>query len=200
MGADRESARARDARSGLDVIASRPTRYAVSVAASSVGDVVSSAGGLLFDLRSAGWDVTVLGSVSADVQPLTILGLDAVEVDSSVMHWAESVDTTGAVTAPTPLVTVDDVWARAVEAAHTGLTEVVLWGDPPSEAEGVQMTPVAYRPSQAARAFKECALRAAGLSAQAWDSIERYLQVGPLSETSLRAGVETRLLGRLESC
>ncbi|WP_343575423.1 hypothetical protein [Mycobacterium sp.] len=49
-------------------------RYRLDVVAADVADVVTFAGGWLFDRAMAGWDVTVLVADHVDERPLRILG------------------------------------------------------------------------------------------------------------------------------
>jgi hypothetical protein len=139
------------------------TRYRLDVLASSVGDVVQSAGGWLFDRAMAGWEVNLLIADLPNARPLQILGINAFPMETAlepVPNWP-----------PTQAIAVAaDVFngngrvrGSVVAALDRGLTEVTLWGDtwPPGlhrRADAVQ-----HRLSAAARAFKAHALSAAQL-------------------------------------
>lgn len=139
------------------------TRYRLDVIASSVGDVVQSAGGWLFDRAMAGWDINLHLGGSWDVRPLRILGIDVHplhETLASPTTWPPG----HSIAVAADVFTTDArVRKNAAGALERGLTEVTVWGDtwPPEfnrRAEAVQ-----HRLSAAARAFKAQALTAAAL-------------------------------------
>jgi len=143
--------------------AATPTRYRLDVLASSVGDVVRSAGGWLFDRAMAGWEVNLLISDPPDTRPLQILGISAFPLQTTlepVPNWSP----TQAIAVAADVFNGDErVRVSVVAALDRGLTEVTLWGDtwPPGlhrRADAVQ-----HRLSAAARAFKAHAMSAAQL-------------------------------------
>jgi hypothetical protein len=143
--------------------ASPLTRYRLDVIAASVGDVVQSAGGWLFDRAMAGWDVNLHIAEPSDARPLQILGIDAHPLDETLGSPTEWPSGHSVAVAADMFKTHARVRKNAARALERGLTEVTLWGDtwPPefnSRAEAVQ-----HRLSAAARAFKAHAMSAASL-------------------------------------
>jgi hypothetical protein len=143
--------------------ASTLTRYRLDVIAASVGDVVQSAGGWLFDRAMAGWDVNLHIAGPSDARPLTILGIDAHPLDETLGSPTTWPSGHSIAVAADVFTTDARVRKNAARALERGLTEITLWGDtwPPEfnrRAEAVQ-----HRLSAAARAFKAQALKAAAL-------------------------------------
>ena len=58
-------------------------RYRLDVVAPSVIEVVTHAGGWLFDRVMAGWDVSVYIADRTDVRPLQILGAQAHDLENA---------------------------------------------------------------------------------------------------------------------
>jgi hypothetical protein len=141
--------------------ASPLTRYRLDVIAASVGDVVQSAGGWLFDRAMAGWDVNLHIAEPSDARALQILGIDVTPADETL--GSPTAWPSGHSVAVAADVFKTHAWLRknAARALERGLTEVTLWGDtwPPEfnrRAEAVH-----HRLSAAARAFKANAMSAA---------------------------------------
>src|ERR1700757_2471973 len=132
--------------------ASAPTRYRLDVVASSVDDVVRSAGGWLFDRAMAGWEVRLFVAEPFRARPLRILGISALPLDPSfvpVTNWAG----TQAIAVAADVFNSDErVRESVVVALEQRLTEVTLWGDtwPPELHRRVGA--VQHRLSAAARA------------------------------------------------
>jgi hypothetical protein len=149
------------------------TTYPLHVVASSVADVVESAGGWLFDRAMAGWTVNLLAPGDCDVGPLRILGVgtlaDSLEIDKL----------------PRALAVAGDVFTknarvrRHVLAAIDRGTEVTLWGDcwPPPVDRRVEN--VEHRLSVAARAFKARALAAAATTPRPVGPTEKFRSGAP---------------------
>ena len=135
-------------------------RYRLDIVAASVTDVVTFAGGWMFDRVMAGWDVTVLIAGSEDVRPIQILGADTLDLETALGMWAQRPH-------PHALAVSADLFARdarvrrgVLEALEHGTTEVTLWGESwPSELERT-VDSVQHPLSAAARAFKAQALNA----------------------------------------
>jgi hypothetical protein len=139
------------------------TRYRLDVIAASVGDVVQSAGGWLFDRVMAGWDVNLHIVEPSDARPLQILGIDAHCLDETLGSPTAWPSGHSVALAADVFKTHARVRKNAARALESGLTEITLWGDswPPEfnrRAEAVQ-----HRLSAAARAFKAHAMSAASL-------------------------------------
>jgi hypothetical protein len=138
-------------------------RYRLEVVSPSVLEVVSGAGGWLFDRVMAGWDVTVFTADDADVRPLRILGTQTAGLD----HAFASPDD-----GPRPhaLAVATDLFGsdlrarqRVLKALDQSLTEVTLWGQVRSAEFTARTDSVEHPLSDAARVFKAQALVAAGV-------------------------------------
>ncbi len=153
--------------------ASGLTRYRLDVIASSVGDVIGSAGGWLFDRSMAGWDVNVLVTGTCDVRPLQILGAAPLPFDS-VFESIKKGPWSQTLAAAVDVFTSDARVREIVAAALDRGAEVTLWGDAwPAELDH-RVDNVAHRLSAAARAFKAHALEAAALTSDALSPTENY--------------------------
>ena len=144
-------------------------RYRLYVVAATVVDVVTFAGGWLFDRAMAGWDVTVLlpdhPADHSDDRPLQILGAQILDLEDALASFDS-----GAETRPRPqaLAAAADLFgcdARVrqgvLQALDHGVTEVTLWGETwPAELDD-SVGLVQHRLSMAAQTFKAQALAAA---------------------------------------
>jgi hypothetical protein len=136
-------------------------RYRLHVVATSIADVVTSIGGLIFDRAMAGWDVTVAVDGNVDDRALRILG--------ARVAAAAGTESTGSAPRPHVLAVASDVFVanepvrRLALAARKGdATEVLLWGRRrPPNLDG-RFVPARHRPSAAAQVFKSHALAARG--------------------------------------
>lgn len=140
-------------------------RYRLDVVAANAVDVVTFAGGWLFDRAMAGWDVTVLVADRVDGRSLQILGAQVVDLEGALASAAQRPrPQTLAVAAD--LVGCDPRVRDGVLAAlDRGVTEVTLWGRtwPAELQESVGL--VHHWLSAAAKAFKAQALAAASVPA-----------------------------------
>jgi hypothetical protein len=119
---------------------------------------VQFAGGWLFDQVMAGWDVTVLTTDQADARAVRILGARTADLETVLSHQVRG-SCLQAIAVKADLCDSDSRVRRMVqEALDDGETNVLLWGDGPSD---VAAGPVWHRLSVAARAFKAQALAAA---------------------------------------
>jgi len=136
-------------------------RYRLDVVAPSVVEVVTNAGGWLFDRVMAGWDVTVLVAEHPDDRPLQILGAQTLDLEYALASMDRR-------PRPQTLAVAADIFADdsrvrqwVLQALDHGLTEVTLWGETwPAELDDSGDS-VKHRLSAAARAFKAQALAAA---------------------------------------
>jgi hypothetical protein len=144
-------------------------RYRLDVVAASVVDVVSFAGGWLFDRAMAGWDVTVLlldhSADHPDDRPLQILGVQTLDREDALATIDSGVETRPrpqALAAAADLFGCDPRVRRGVlQALDHGVTEVTLWGETwPAELDD-SVGLVQHRLSTAAQTFKAEALAAA---------------------------------------
>jgi hypothetical protein len=157
-----------------DAFASTLTRYRLDVIASSVNDVVLSAGGWLFDRAMAGWEVNLLIAEPSDARPLQILGISSLPLEPALASATDWPCTQAIAVAADVFNTNERIRESVVVALARGLTEVTLWGDkwPPEfhrRADAVQ-----HRLSSAARAFKAHALSAAKLAPAALSDTENF--------------------------
>lgn len=161
-------------------------RYRLDVVASSVADVVTFAGGWLFDRSMAGWDVTVLLTDHPDDRPLHILGAKTLDLEFAL-------SSVGARPRPQALAAAADllgsdprVRGGVLQALDHGVTEVTLWGKTwPAELDD-SVGLVEHRLSSAARIFKARALAAAGVPGASLGAAERF-RSGVLSSPSVAA-------------
>jgi hypothetical protein len=136
-------------------------RYRLDVVASSVLDVVRSAGGWLFDRAMAGWDVTVLLTDHPDDRPLHILGVHTLDLEDALAS-VETRPRPQALAAAADLLGCDSRVRQGVQQAlDHGVTEVTLWGETYPAEMDASVGPVQHRLSAAAQTFKAQALAAA---------------------------------------
>jgi hypothetical protein len=139
-------------------------RYRLHVVATSIADVVTSIGGLIFDRAMAGWDVTV------EVERNIGREADrAIRILGARVATAAGSGSTGSAPRPHVLAVAGDVFVaneavrRLALAARKGnATEVLLWGRRQPPNLNGRFVPVRHRPSAAARVFKSHALGARG--------------------------------------
>ncbi|HEY9303742.1 MAG TPA: hypothetical protein VIO95_05580, partial [Mycobacterium sp.] len=139
-------------------------RYQLHVVATTVADVVTSIGGLIFDRAMAGWDVTVAvdGDVSGviDDLPLRILGA----------RVAGSPFRPHVLAVATDVFVANEPIRRLALAARKGkATDVLLWGRRHPPHLNRRFVPVRHRPSAAALVFKSHALAGRTTAASATD-------------------------------
>jgi hypothetical protein len=136
-------------------------RYRLDVVAHSVLEVVTHAGGWLFDRVMAGWDVTVFIADHADVRPLQILGTQTLDLDDAFVS-RDRRPRPQALAVATGLFGSDLRVRRGVlKALDRQLTEVTLWGETRSSELDETTDSVQHPLSAAARVFKAQALAAA---------------------------------------
>lgn len=147
---------------GVRASATAVLSYDLTVVAGDIADVVSGAGGWLYDRVRAGWKVNVVIPASSDARPLEILGVctyaagrDARELPAEPAAMALSAQLFGS----------DQGLRRHVSGAlKRGTAEVTMWGDCATADVGYRVDRTQYRLSPAARAFKTHALAAAGVN------------------------------------
>lgn len=152
-----------------------PLRYRLAVVAPSAIDVIQHAGGWLFDRTTAGWEVTVLVADHTDVRPLRILGATVLDMEQSLAGPVHHTWPNAVAVAAGAYRTDSRVRDGVLECLDRGLIEVALWGEEmPSELEQRATGRAQHRVSVAARAFKACALSAAGRPAEAVATTEMF--------------------------
>jgi hypothetical protein len=151
-------------------------QHDVTVIASSVTDVVASAGGWLFDRRMAGWQVNVLLSDRMGERALRILGANALDLDDGLDALAHDADRAATLAVAADVYAVDGRVRRFVSTSDRSRAEVALWGD--TGSLGRSVSAVSYRLSAAARAFKAQALMAAGMPCDSVAPTEALFRCG----------------------
>jgi len=124
-------------------------------------DVVRSAGGWLFDRATAGWEVTVLVREHTHIRSLEILGATVLDFEHALAGQVHAIWPQTLAIDPAMYTSDSRVRRGVLGCLDTGEIEIGVWGELPSELES-RVSPTAYRISVAGRAFKKCALRAAG--------------------------------------
>jgi hypothetical protein len=133
----------------------------MTVYAGDAAEVVTAAGGLIFDRVGNGWHVDVYLAERADQRPLRILGADTHELsggsDTAPAEW------------PDAIVVAAELNERDAQVRnHFGAasrrpdTEVAMWGGDWPISLGAGGGRVEHRLSYAAQAFKVYAMAAAG--------------------------------------
>ncbi|WP_290049102.1 hypothetical protein [Nocardia nova] len=148
----------------------RSLRYQLVVVADNPVEVVSRAGGWLFDRAVAGWEVTVAVDAPGDIRPLMILGLGVLDL-GCVLRCRRQLPIPHAFAVAGDLSALGE---PAREWAHRYLgsarTDVRFWGDTEyRDTSFAQASPTQYVPTRAARAFKAYALEAVGMRPPATD-------------------------------
>jgi hypothetical protein len=145
-------------------------RYRLAVIAADVADVVTSAGGWLFDRAMSGWDVDLFIADAHDVRPLQILGIKA-----HPLALADDQPHTHALAVSADMVNAETcVREMVIAALDRNITEVALWGETwPSELHH-RAQHMRHRLSCAARAFKEQAAHVAELPAMSVSGAEIF--------------------------
>jgi hypothetical protein len=151
-------------------------RHEMTVVASSVADVVSSAGGWLYDRRMAGWQVNVLVADRTGERALKILGADVLDLSDDLQVITDDPDRAATLAVAAHVYATDQRVKRFVSASDHRHAEVAMWGDTGSVGESVSA--VAYRLTAAARAFKAQALKAAGLAGESVPATEDLFRCG----------------------
>jgi hypothetical protein len=145
---------------------------------------VQVAGGWLFDLVMAGWEVTVLTPGRADSRPLRILGARAADLDEVLARPVHG-SYLQAIAVSADLCARDGrVRQMVAQALDGGETDVRLWGGPRPDDLELAADPVRHTLSTAARAFKAHALAAAALPADPAPAAEVFRR-GPARRRSL---------------
>lgn len=138
-------------------------QHQVDVMASNINDVVTCAGGWLFDQSMAGWTVTVLlpMHIHQDLRPLHILGANAVDLEATLAGPQRS---PAALSVAADLYVSDKQVRRCVRAAISGgVPQVISWGPHWSMERNRRFSYLHHELSSAAVVFKSHALEAAGI-------------------------------------
>jgi hypothetical protein len=136
----------------------RDIRPRVVALGESTADLVGFAGGWLFDLAAAGWEVSALVSTRSGDLALRILGARPMDLDTALASEVHTVAPD--VLALSVALYRDDAAIRQVvlEILNDGMTNVLLWGNRcPAELDGLVKV-IEHRVSAAAQAFKSQAV------------------------------------------
>ncbi|BCO55843.1 hypothetical protein [Mycobacterium intracellulare] len=153
-----------------------PPVYDLTVFATALADVVTSAGGWLFDRVRAGWRVSaVITDLRAD-RALRILGIHSVGIDT--YFETQQTDDCGAALAISTTALKD---ARVLGHARSALTqhaELTLWGTTATAALERRLGPVTYRLSKTARVYKARAIAALPHTVEQQSQLETFRSCG----------------------
>lgn len=133
-------------------------RPRLAVLAMSMDDAVSAAGGRIFDLSMAGWEVTVIAGDLDDPRPARILGAEAVDLDSTLTRRHHRLRPQALAVSAALLTTENRLRGRIRDCLDRGTIEVSFWGHPCAVASGGRTETTTHRLSHAARVFKQQAL------------------------------------------
>jgi len=143
--------------------------YRLIAIAPCVSDVVSAAGGWLFDRARSGWRIhvfTVNPVTPADAMALEILGVESVAPLG--MLTSEELQRVAALAIDGEILGGGAIFAQRVHAlVQHGATEVVVWGAVPArlKRQCVEVRQTSF--SKASRVFKARALSVVGVPARA---------------------------------
>lgn len=133
-------------------------RPRLAVLGISMDDVVSAAGGAIFDLSMAGWEVTVVAGELDNPRPARILGAGAIDLDTAFgqrrVLQPQALAISGAL-----MAAEDRLRGRVQECLDRGTIEVSTWGQQYAGMTGDRAESTTHRLSHAARVFKQQALR-----------------------------------------
>ncbi|WP_174550521.1 hypothetical protein [Nocardia shimofusensis] len=142
-----------------------PLRYRVAVVAPRPIDIVRSAGGWVFDRSTAGWEVTVLVRDHSHARALQILGATVLDFERALEVNTHDIWPQTLALDPSMYTTDSRVREGVLGCLAGRQIEVGVWGELPDELK-TWVSPMPHRISVAARAFKACALRAAGCAGE----------------------------------
>jgi hypothetical protein len=151
-------------------------QHEMTVVASTVADVVVSAGGWLYDRRMAGWKVNVLVADRTGERALRILGADVLDLAGDLEAITDDADRAATLAVAADVYAADGRVRRFVSTSDRRRAEVAMWGDTGSLDENVSA--VSYRLTAAARAFKAQALLAAGMPTASVAAAEALFRCG----------------------
>ena len=143
--------------------AERPIKYQLNVIGSTVLDVVTSAGGWLFDRVMAGWEVNVLVAELDAVRPLEILGARSFDLDSALRAMRKGPQPQALAVAIDVFDSDERVRQAVLAAMLRGSTEITFWGPGTPTTVDRTVSPVEHPLTAAAQVFKAHALAAAAV-------------------------------------
>lgn len=148
-------------------------RYRLAVLAIDAREVVTHAGGWLFDRSMAGWDVNAVLADVRDLRPAQVLGATVLELEGPLAVPVHHTWPDALAVSPELLRSDPRVRDGVRNCLEHDLLDIVLWGSVPTEfAPYVDRTH--HRLSAAARAFKARALAAADLDLGPMAVTERF--------------------------
>lgn len=144
------------------------------VVAPDIAELVTVAGGWLFDRAMAGWDVTALVNEDSDVGPLRILGVGATELESVLSAYPPALQRCAISIAGHNYSSDHRIRELVRRIMDSGATELTVWGDVCPAEFRATLLPVDYEPTTAAQVFKKYALAAAGRAVRAVEPKESF--------------------------
>ncbi|MFI1464006.1 hypothetical protein [Nocardia carnea] len=175
--------------------AHQPLRPRLAVLGISMDDAVNAAGGRIFDLSMAGWEVTVVAGDLGNPRPAWILGARALDLDSVLAHRHRGPQPQAVAISAALITTEARLRGRVQECLDRGLIEVSIWGRRYAEEAVGRTESTTHRLSHAARAFKRQALRDVRGEAEAVAATEDF-RTG-LASRRLPHGRDLARTGRL---
>lgn len=143
----------------LHARAHRGLRPRLAVLGVSMDDAVSAAGGRIFDLSMAGWEVTVIAGDLGNPRPARILGADALDLGTVLARRHRGLRPHALAVSEALLAAEDRLRSRVQECLDRGTVEVSTWGRQYTAKTGDRTESTTHRLSHAARVFKQQALR-----------------------------------------
>lgn len=149
-------------------------RPRLTVLGMNMDDVVSAAGGWIFDLSMAGWEVTVIAGDLGDPRPARILGAAALDLDSALTHRRRGRPPQAVAISAALMATEDRLRGRVQECLDRGTIDISFWGRQHTDRACDRTKTTTHRLSRAARAFKQQALRVVGDAADTVAPTENF--------------------------
>lgn len=157
----------------------RPAAYRLTVLAPSPATVVRQVGGWLFDMRAAGWEVTVCVIDHADPRPLEILGAIVIELEQFLGSAFEEIQPYAVATAMDDYRDNPGIRDGVLRHLEQRNARVVLWGArEPTDLAG-RLEAATHHLSVAGCAFKACALTATGAFDERVEATESFWVTDP---------------------
>jgi hypothetical protein len=146
--------------------------YRIDVFAADVTDVVTCAGGWLYDQSARGWRVTAAVADSTDPRPLRILGVHVVDLASALPPAEPSGCVLGV--GSEDLESDREIRRLVLRNLRKTPIKVLWWGSRPPPDLGFLHRRAQYVLSPAACAFKQQAIHAAGGTSVAEAATEEF--------------------------
>jgi len=157
----------------------RPAAYRLTVLAPLPATAVRQVGGWLFDMRAAGWEVTVCVVDHADPRPLEILGAIVVDLEQFLDSAFDEIRPYAVAAAMDDYQENPGIRDGVRRHLEQHDARVVWWGaQEPADPTG-RLEAATHHLSVAGRAFKACALTATGAFGERVEPTERVWVTDP---------------------